>query len=174
MSGFTGNSAGVRKVLAFILVLFAMGAAGYCSRSDAAEAEGLSVGFGQASIGSEVCFDALLVTQELAERRWLATFATHGDGHCRNQNVRANLGAGILRTTHLGRWAIGIGPSIWHHGDRAFGPREGGDRPELAAQILIRRYLFRERLVLDLLHASTGGSAEVNPGRNMLVLGARF
>lgn len=172
MSGFTGNPSGVRKVLAVVVVIFALGAAGYCSTSDAAE--GLTVGFGKASVGSEVCFDSLLVTQELADRRWVATLATHGDGRCRDQDVRANLGLGVLRTTHLGRWSIGIGGGLWHHGDRAFGPAGGSDRPELSAQILIRRYLLRDRLVLDLLHASTGGAAEVNPGRNFLVLGARF
>lgn len=172
MSGFTGNSSGVRKVLAVLVILFAAGAAGWCSRSDAAE--GLSVGFGKASVGSEVCFDSLLLTQELADRRWIATLATSGDGHCRGLDVRANLSAGIIRTTHLGRFAIGFGAALRHHGDRAVGPRGGGDRPELVAQILIRRYLFDGRVVLDLLHQSTGGAAEWNPGANTIALGLRL
>lgn len=172
MSGFTGNPSGVRKVLVVLLILFLAGAASFCSKADAAE--GLSVGLGKASIGSEVCFDALLVTQELAERRWIATLATSGDGHCRGLDVRANLSAGIIRTTHLGRFAIGFGAALRHHGDRAVGPREGGDRPELVAQILLRRYLFRDRVVLDLLHQSTGGAAEWNPGANTVAIGVRL
>lgn len=172
MGGFTGNPSGVRKVLAILLILFVLGAAGWCSNSEAAE--GLSVGFGQASIGSEICFDALLLTQEFADRRWLGTLSTHGDGRCRGLDMRANLSAGIVRTTHLRRFSIGFGAAIRHHGDRAIGPKEGGDRPELVAQILLRCYLLRDRVVLDLLHQSTGGAAEWNPGLNTVALGARF
>lgn len=172
MGGFTDNPSGVRKVLAILLVLFAAGAAGWCSKSEAAE--GLSVGFGKAAIGSEVCFGALLLTQEVADRRWLATLSTHGEGHCRELDVRANLSAGILRTTPLGKFSVGFGAALRHHGDRAVGPKEGGDRPELVAQIILRRYLFGDRIVLDLLHQSTGGAAEWNPGLNALVIGVRL
>lgn len=171
MGGFTGNSSGVRKVLVVLLILFGAGAAGWCSRSDA---EGLSIGFGKASIGSEVCFDSLLLTQELGERRWLATLSTHGDGQCRDVDVRANLSVGIVRTARLGRFALGFGAAVRHHGDRAVGPKEGGDRPELCAQIMLRRYLLLDRMVLDLLHCSSGGAAEWNPGANTLAIGVRL
>lgn len=137
--------------------------------------QGLSVGFGKASIGGEICFDALLISQELGDRRWLATLSTHGTGECREQPVRANMGIGILRMTPLGHWAIGLGAGVWEHGDRAVGPKTtSGARPQLCAHIGIRRYLFHERAVLDLLHCSTGGSSEYNPGRNLLTLSARF
>lgn len=141
--------------------------------STAAADTGLSIGFGKAAIGSDVCFDSLIITQELSERRWLAVLQTHGKGECREQHVRANMGAGIARMTQLGKWSLGFGVAVWHHGDRAVGPREGGDRPEVTAHIHIRRYLFDERLVLDIAHSSTGGAAEYNAGRNILTLGWR-
>lgn len=140
----------------------------------AAADEGLSVGFGKAMIGSEACFDSLLITQELAEKRFLLTLATHGEGYCRDQHVRANMGLGMLRTTQLGRWSLGFGGAVYEHGDRGVGPAEHPDRPQLCAQILIRRYLFNERAVLDILHCSTGGSTYYNPGKNWLTLGMRF
>lgn len=155
----------MKRVIITLIALFATSAT--------ADDTGLSIGFGKAAIGSEACFDSLMITQELSERRWLAVLQTHGKGFCRDQDVRANMGAAIVRTTHLGKWSVGFGVAAWHHGDRAVGPKEGGNRPELTAHIHLRRYLFDERFVLDLAHSSTGGAAEYNPGRNILTLGWR-
>lgn len=172
MSGFTGNNSGIRKIIAILLVIFGGGALGWCSKSNASE--GLSIGLGKTTIGSEVCFTSLLITQELAEQRWLVTMSTHGEGYCREQEVRANVGFGVLRTTRLSKWMIGFGGGVDEHGDRGVGPSGNPDRPQLHAEILIRRYLWQERAVFDLLHKSTGGSTEYNSGKNFLVLAARF
>lgn len=132
---------------------------------------GLSISFGQAAVGSDFCFGSLLVAQELGGGRWLGHLSTHGDGDC---GARANIGAGLLRTTHLGEWAFGIGAGFLEHGDIAVGPAENPDRPQLAANLLIRRYLFRRRVVLDLIHWSTGGSTYWNVGLNSATIGVRF
>ena len=172
--GFTANSSGIRKILLILLVLFMAGGLGYCAESRAADDSGLAVGFGKAAIGSEVCFDSLLVSQELDSGRWLAALATHGAGKCRAQGVRANMGAALLRATHLGRWAIGVGAGLWEHGDRAVGPATKPDRPQLCAHLLIRRYFFGGRAVLDTLHCSTGGATRYNPGLNLITFGMRI
>lgn len=156
----------MKRVIITLIALFATSAT--------ADDTGLSIGFGKAAIGSEACFDSLLLTQEMAERKFLLTLATHGDGHCREQDVRANMGIGVLRTTQLGRWSFGFGGGVFEHGDRGVGPKIDGDRPQLCAQILIRRYLLKERAVFDILHCSTGGSTHYNPGKNWAVLGVRF
>jgi hypothetical protein len=181
--GFTGNKKGVRIAIVLLLVLFAAGALGWCSRSEAAE--GLSIGFGIGTAGSDRCFESMAIAQELADRKWLATLSTHGEAaSCRMENepVDANFGAGIVRTTQLGKWAIGFGAGVWEHGDVVVGPKSiendehprTADRPQLCAHILVRRYLFRDRVVADLLHCSTGGSTKFNRGRNVLTLGLRF
>lgn len=183
--GFTANSTGIRKLLLVIIVLFALGALGYCSQSSAAEhpGAGLSISFGTAAVGGEQCFDSMLIAQELQGRSWLAYLDTHGKGTCRGDElIRANVGAGILRTTHLGKWAIGLGAGLLEHGDSVVGPREIlGDsfprvapRPQFCANILIRRYLFHGRAVFDALHCSTGGSTYFNTGLNLFTLGVRF
>ena len=172
MSGFTGNNSGIRKIIAILLVIFGGGALGWCSKSNASE--GLSIGLGKATIGSEVCFTSLLITQELADRRWLVTLSTHGEEYCRDELVQANMGVGIVRTTHLNNWSIGFGAGIWEHGDIAVGPESNRNRPQLCANILIRRYWLNDKVVTDLLHCSTGGSTKYNRGRNLLTLGYRF
>lgn len=70
---FTGNNRSIRVGILVLLGLFAAGALGLCSRTEAAE--GLSIGFGKASAGS-VCADSMLLAQELSERLWLATLST--------------------------------------------------------------------------------------------------
>src|SRR5690606_7942201 len=94
---FTGNSAGVRKALLILLALFGAGSLGYCSSSDAAE--GLSIGFGKASAGSDVCSESMLLAQEFGEQRWLALLATHGEGHCHGEVMAANVIASVARVT---------------------------------------------------------------------------
>lgn len=172
--GFTGNTSGVRKVLIVFVILFLAGALGWCeARAESADA-GLSIGFGKAAVGSEACFDSMLIAQELAGARWIATLETHGTGRCRNQDLAANLGAGVSRMTHLRSWAFAVGAGLLEHGDLAVGPAGNPERPQLCANLLIRRYLFRDRAVLDLLHCSTGGSSAHNPGLNFLTLGFRI
>jgi hypothetical protein len=175
---FTGNKKGTRIALLIFLLLFLAGALGYCARSEAAE--GLSVSLGQPFIGSSRCeYAGLMIAQELADRRWLAHMWTHGDGQCRGEAMRANIGAGIARTTHLGPWALGIGMGLAEHGDRAIGPLvdseppRTADRMQLGAVLLIRRHIG-ERWVIDLHHMSSGGSTHWNPGKNMLLFGVRI
>jgi hypothetical protein len=205
---FTGNNRGIRVAILLLIVLFALGAAGYCSRSDAEEpcnelagcgagepastsldlkddkAEGLSIGFGFAAAGGEPCFGAMLIAQEFGERRWLAFLSTHGDSNsCRDDEpIRANIGGGIVRTTHLGKWAIGFGLGVLEHGDVIVGPKavtsspypRTADRLQLCANILIRRHLFRDRAVADVVHCSSGNSTVWNRGLNTITLGIRF
>jgi hypothetical protein len=181
MPRFTGNNRGVHLVLVVILILFILGALGFCSvrAEERAEREGLSVSLGVPHVGSSRCdFAGLMIAQELADRKWLAHLWTHGDGECRGEAWRANVGAGVIRTTHLGHWSIGIGVGIAEHGDRAVGPfvpdpPHTSDRVQLGANLLIRRHVGK-RLVLDLHHFSSGGSTYWNAGRNMLLFGVRL
>jgi hypothetical protein len=182
VGGFTGNPRGVRWAILLLLGLFALGALGYCNRSDAAE--GLSLSFGLGYAGSDRCFDSMMLAQEMAERRWLAYFITHGDSEsCQSEAeyVRANLGAGIIRTTHLGPWSIGFGAGVLEHGDIVIGPYEIIDDAaprvdndlQAHAVILIRRTLGK-RFVFDFFHASTGKATHFNAGLNNITLGVRF
>ncbi|NIR28351.1 MAG: hypothetical protein GWN84_03290, partial [Gammaproteobacteria bacterium] len=166
--------------IAMLAVLFVLMAAGYCRRSEADE---LSVGFGVALAGSERCFESMTIMQEFGEGRWLGYLATHGNSpSCRAEQepIRANVGAGVIRTAHADRWTLGFGAGLLEHGDVVIGPDSilgddaprTADRPQLAAAILVRLRI-RERLVLDLLHNSTGGSTGFNRGLNTITLGWR-
>lgn len=179
---FTGNSSGVRKVLAALLVAFGAGALGFCAKSDAAEPTGLSIGFGKALGGSDICADSMMIAQELAEQRWTAFLVTHGDGAvCRGERVDANVGAGIVRSTRLGHWSVGFGAALFEHGNAIVGPRgidtmeppRNSERVQFGAAISVRRYVSK-RLVVDILHFSTGGAAAHNSGLNAITLGVRL
>lgn len=171
--GFTGNSRGVRLVLLILLALFGAGGLGWCSKAKADELElqGLTIGFGSGHAGSEPCFGALLLTQSFADERWVGFLNTHGESSsCRDREpVRANIAAGVIRTTHLGPWSIGFGAALREHGDVVVGPysivNQTPPRVEpsahLAAVIFVRRELG-QRFVVDLLHLSTGGSTYFN------------
>src|SRR5690606_24221740 len=113
---FTGNNRSIRVGILVLLGLFAAGALGLCSRTEAAE--GLSIGFGKASAGSDVCADSMLLVQELGER-WLGALATHGDGRCRGEKMAANVMAGVVRVTHVRRLSVGFGAGVLVHGDIA-------------------------------------------------------
>ncbi len=140
--------------------------------------EGLVIGLGLPMIGGGWCeFQGVVISQELHERRWVANLWTHGTGRCGDVRMRANLGVGIVRTTQLGRWSLGFGAGVQEHGDAAIGPDlppgETADRIQLSAQILIRRQIG-DRLVVDLWHASSGGSTVVNAARDTISVGWRF
>lgn len=180
--GFTGNNKGIRLAIVVLLIVFACGALGLCSRSEAAEPSGLSIGFGKALGGSEPCFNSMLIAQEIAEQRWLAFLATHGDSDsCRGEVMDANVGAGILRATQLNHWSIGFGAAVFEHGDLIVGPKSleqmwpprSSEGMQFGAAISVRRYIGK-RLVVDMLHFSTGGSAYFNPGLNSLTIGIRL
>jgi hypothetical protein len=186
MGGFTGNPRGVRWAILLLLALFALGALGYCNRSSAEEAEpqGLSISFGVGYMGGSRCFDSMMLAQEIAERKWLGYLATHGDSNAcgaEAEFIRPNIGAGIIRTTHLGAWTIGFGAGVMEHGDVVMGPYEIIDDAEprtdsdiqAHAVILIRRALGK-RLVFDFFHASTGKATHFNPGLNNVTIGVRF
>jgi hypothetical protein len=168
--------------IVLLVIAFGAGAAGYCSKADAQE--GLSISFGAGMAGSERCFESMLLAQEMADRKWLAYLSTHGpSGGCRDpaEPVAANIGAGIIRTTHLGKWSVGFGAGVMEHGDVVVGPWSIRDNPgprsdediQFVAAILIRRTLGK-RLVFDLLHNSTGGSTHFNRGLNSFTFGMRF
>lgn len=176
---FTANPKGIRIVLIVLLIVFGMGALGWCSKSDAQE--GLSIGFGKASAGSDICFDSMMITQTIAEDRWTAYLATHGEAAmCHGEAVGANMGAGVIRTTHLGKFSIGFGAGVLDHGDIAVGPLLGLQQPprtdddiQLAAAILLR-YRISKRFEMTWVHNSNGGSTKHNRGLNTLVLAVRL
>lgn len=181
---FTGNPLGVRKILLVFVGLFALGALGLCHRAKADEPnEGLSIGFGVAGAGTGnlACWGALEITQSFGDEKWLADFATHGQGKCLGEEMGANMMAGIMRTTHLGRWTFGVGAGVLVHGDRTVGPLSidetdiprHSDVMQMCANLLVR-YQIGERVVLDALHCSTGGTTAYNYGVNFLTVGLRF
>lgn len=203
MSGFTGNSRGIRIVVLIVLGLLAAGALGLCSTADAREPEGLSIGFGPVFAGSERCFTGMMVAQELDH--WILNLQTHGDSTaCREppEPITANIGIGVVRFTGLGKWKLGIGASVWEHGDVVVGDFSGmpassntvditqlsgsvktlgtaAQEPRRAQGIhLCGQFLFRrplgKRLVLDVVHCSSGGSTHYNRGRNFLMFSAAF
>ena len=188
MGGATGNHAKVRLLIACIVLVFILGGLGYCTKSEAQESkreiQGTTVSVGLPTIGSDTCeYTSFTISQELVDRKWLASLHTHGDGQCRDEYVSAQVGGSIIRTTHLGDFAIGFGLALWEHGDIAIGPIEIWDNPEprtanriqLSAAILIRYHAFGERLIIDLpFHFSTGKSTFFNPGRNFIQVGYRF
>lgn len=138
----------------------------------------VSIGIGGAAVSGEICTQAFLATAELASRRWTAVLTTHGEGTCRGHRMRANIAAGMARTTWpTERLAVGIGAAVKRHGDMAVGgpadPGEINDRPQLTA-LLMARWWFRPRLSVDLVHLSTGGAAERNAGDNVLVISGSF
>lgn len=176
----TGNSRGV--IVGILIVLAGFGLFAECSKAD--ERQGLSISFGTGLAGSDSCFDSMLLAQEIAERKWLGYLLTHGPSSaCREpaEPVVANIGAGIIRTTHRGKWSIGFGAGVMEHGDIVIGPGSIRERPyprhnesiQFVAAILIRRNVG-ERFVVDLLHNSTGGSTHFNRGLNTLTVGLRF
>lgn len=183
---FTGNDKGVRLAILVLVILFVAMGAGYCTKADAQEKsqeQGLSLGFGIAAAGSEPCFQSMLLMQAVGDH-WAGYLATHGDGDgCRNHDVRANFGAGIIRTAEAGKWTLGFGPGFLEHGDLVIGdydlsaangwnyPIDEG--PQLVAAILVR-YRISARLSIDLLHNSTGGATSENRGLNVLTLSGRF
>jgi hypothetical protein len=179
---FTGNPKGMRILIAAILVLFVAMATGYCSKADAQEnpeEQGLSLGFGIATAGSEPCFHSMLLAQTIGDK-WLGYLATHGDSDdCRNQSVTANFGVGIIRTATVNRWTLGFGAGFREHGDIVIGdydwrtqtPYDEG--PQLVAAILVR-FRLHKHVSLDLLHNSTGGSTTENRGLNSIVISGRF
>jgi len=178
---FTGNSAGVRKALLILLALFGAGSLGYCSSSDAAE--GLSIGFGKASAGSDVCSESMLLAQEFGEQRWLALLATHGEGHCHGEVMAANVMASVARVTHIQRFSVGFGAGMLAHGDMAVGPwtllqqpKDGPRRTDSAqfCATILMRYRVGTRFVVDWLHCSTGGATAMNRGKNWLTFGVRL
>ena len=169
---FTGNTRGIQ--LAIFLLVVCFGLMAYCS----AKAEGLSIGFGRASAGGEICMDSMLLSQTM--NNWYGYLSTHGDGTCRDQLVNANIGAGIVRTADLGRWTLGFGAGVLEHGDIIVGPdavwsspRRTSDRIQFTASILLR-YRVSKRLSVDILHNSTGGASDENRGLNTLVLSVRL
>lgn len=179
---FTGNDKGVRIAIAILLVLMVV-MAGYCTRAEAEE-QGLSLGFGVGTAGSEVCFQSMQLAQEFGNGRWLAYLASHGESSaCRNppEPIRANVGTGVLRTAHAGLWTLGFGAGLLEHGDVVIGPESirgesyprVADRPQFTAAIFVRRRLGAH-LVIDILHNSTGGSTGFNRGLNTITLGWRL
>lgn len=184
---FTGNDKGVRTAILALVVLFAAMAAGYCTKADAQtkpEDQGLSVGFGIATAGSEPCFQSMLLAQSFGGERWLGYLATHGDAtDCRGHDVRANIGSGIIRTAKAGKWTLGFGAGLREHGDLVIGDydlsAENGwnypidEGPQLVAAILVR-YRISRRLSIDLLHNSTGGSTSENRGLNTATISWRL
>lgn len=181
--GFTGNPSPVRKLLLVFVALFALGALGLCHESKAdGPHEGLTIGLGTAGGGGDLaCWGALEATQEFGDRKWVASFATHGQGVCLGEPMGANMMAGVMRATHLGRWAFGLGAGVLVHGDRAVGPLiiddmdppRHSDTMQMSALLLVRCQIG-ELWVVDLLHASTGGTTDYNYGVNFFTVGLRF
>lgn len=181
--GFTGNKRGIQIAILILVALFVAGGLGWCSKAEGQEREisGLSVGFGGASAGSAMCFGAMLLTQTFAEDDWVAYMATHGSSeNCHGEAMVANVGFGLIRTTHLGKWSIGFGGGIFEHGDTAIGPKLGAHVPprvdediQLAAAIMLRRRIG-ERLEINWLHNSTGGSTKHNRGLNTIAISFRL
>ncbi len=171
---FTGNDKGVRLAILVLVVLFVAMAAGYCSKAEAQE-QGLSLGFGMATAGSEPCFTSMLLMQTIGDK-FAGYLATHGDSEdCRSQFVRANFGAGIIRTAEAGKWTLGFGAGFREHGDIVIGDYDWthgvsvDEGPQLVAAILVR-YRVSRRLSIDLLHNSTGGSTTENRGLNTVAV----
>lgn len=175
---FSGNSAGVRIVIAVLLVVAAI-AGTRCARAESV------IALGPAAIGSHVCdFEGLSVSREFLDRSVLAGIFTHGEGRCKGELVDANVGAFGLMLFPVGRrFDIGFGAGLWEHGDIAVGDASIVGDPEprrdegtqLTAAILLRSYWLDGRLVADFpLHFSSGGSTRHNAGLNLLTLGYRF
>jgi hypothetical protein len=172
--------------IVLLLILFIAMAVGWCSRVEAQEEpaeQGLSVGFGIATAGSEPCFLAMLLSQTFGQH-WLGYLQTNGDAaECRDQPVRANIGAGIIRTAEANRWTIGFGAGFREHGDIVIGDYDASEAtgwnypidegPQLVAAILVR-FRMTQRLSIDLLHNSTGGSTTENRGLNTITISGRF
>jgi hypothetical protein len=175
---FTGNSRGVRLIIAALLVVAIIGGA-RCARGESV------ISVGPVWVGGSSCdFSALTISREFQDRRVLAGIQTRGDGDCKGEFVDPNIAAFGLMLFPVGRRLdLGFGAGVWAHGDIAVGDASivGAPEPrrdeglELVAAILIRTYWFRNRLVLDLpLHFSSGGSTRHNPGLNMVAVGYRF
>lgn len=121
---------------------------------------------------------------------WQFAIVTHGDGAAGDDNgntymLDANLAACASWHAQRRKFSIGWGACAYEHGDFAVGDGveifEGSEARledsalQLTGTIVVRRaFGERERVYLELYHASSAGSTRYNRGRNILLFGLRL